>query len=87
MIRAGQMAAGPGEDPAKGRLVPGPHGPEQGIGLGLGNGGTATFGDDHAAFRGDELLPVALPGGGQDPSQIRRPTFAAGRQGQERQQG
>ena len=85
VVRPHHMGVGPGIDPGKGRLITGPHGPQQGIGLGLGNGAAVPFGDLHPAYRRDELMAVTLPGGPQDSIHFlrRRPRSATGPQGQQ----
>ena len=45
----GKIFIGPGIDPVEDRRIIGPHGPEQGVGLGLGDGAAAFFRDDDLA--------------------------------------
>ena len=54
-------------DPVEHLIIFGPHRPEQGIGLGLGDGAAAFFRDDDLAVTLDEVPAVVLPGRGEHP--------------------
>ena len=62
---AGEIPISPGINPGKGGLIPGPHGPKQGVGLGLGNGAALLLRQADPAVRLDEVAAVTLPGGGE----------------------
>ena len=65
----GKIFVGPGIDPGEDRRIVGPHRPEQGVGLGLGDGAAALLRDDDLAVALNEVPTVALPGRGEHPLQ------------------